>query len=237
MAGSLRISAVAAAVAAFIVVSLPSPGIMGYSDTDSDPEHKVADSNQKWNCAYPCHEVDSDSSGCLECHGGWNSPGTLQFASDRTSVPTLGYVNFTVEVRNVIQQVGHGIAAQICTGRAGLVGDQPQDWGWEIVKDTNGGHYNTNLKMAEADTNGTKASFSWMLRAPMNPGIYRFYARAHYGDPNSPAGNHPMNKSDVVGIEINVGNYQVGEPGYVPVIAGIIAVAAVGYIAFRMRRE
>ena len=116
------------------------------------------------------------------CHGdpGLSEPSSavLSFSQDRDAAYVGGPISISVTATEMELSSRSMVGMFLLSGTHG-VADTPQDDGWTILSNGEGG--STNYVETYAQDSNTGATITWSLLAPANEGTYEFYAAIHHG--------------------------------------------------------
>ena len=152
-------------------------------------------------------DADRDYSCGGSCHG---DP-SLSMASDATIDITLGNEAFSGQAVAI-----HVTVSDITTSSNGIIGlfilsslngnsDSPEDHGWNLIQDPNGG--SSNYIEMKAPSSGS-ITVTWVLLSPENSGSHELYIQIHHGSNYGKAYAGVSDKFDV-----NVQDVPEGLPG------------------------
>jgi len=116
------------------------------------------------------------------CHGdpGLSEPSSavLTFSTDRDSAYVGGPISVTITVTEM-ELSSRGLVGVFLLSDTHGVADTPQDAGWTILSNGEGGSTNYAEKHAFDAESGV--TMTWSLLAPSSEGTYDFYAAVHHG--------------------------------------------------------
>ena len=113
------------------------------------------------------------------CHGDADLNATSPFAIrlEQTSTAYAGLpMSMNVEVSNLDQMQIDVLGVFLLTDTTGFE-DTPEDDGWAIVSNSEGGDEN----YVEAQPKSTSFGIGWVLKPPSEPGTFTFFASIHHG--------------------------------------------------------
>ena len=148
-----------------IVLSAIIMLLMATSSGVANPGGK-GDSNRDYTCGGSCHgdpSLSSPSSAVIE-----------------VDMPLTAYSSTTTEVSVSISNLDvsdNGLVGIFLLGSKNGNGDHPEDYGWTIVQDPNGGSSN----YVEVVSSDNQVSVSWVLLVPDEVGSKEIFASIHHG--------------------------------------------------------
>jgi len=148
----------------------------------------VGDDNRDFSCGGSCHS-DPGLSG--------ESSAIIEMSSDRVEAYSSGLITISVKVSEMELSSKRIVGIFLLSDLHG-VADTPQDAGWSILYNDNGGA--TNFQETRAFDSSEGVTVSWMLRAPAEQGNHTLFAAVHHG-----GGGVARMAVDEVGISIIVG--------------------------------
>ena len=132
---------------------------------------------------------NSDADRDYTCGGSCHGDPALSAPSDGTVSVSLESTTFTGTATAVhvtasgMSLSGNRLLGVFLLGSASGNGDHPEDHGWSIVQDPNGGSHNYVEVVVPSSGSVT---LSWVLLAPQNPGTVNLFVATHHGaNPNS----------------------------------------------------
>ena len=132
---------------------------------------------------------NSDADRDYTCGGSCHGDPALSAPSDGTVSVSLDSTTFTGTATAVhvtasgMSLSGNRLLGVFLLGSASGNGDHPEDHGWSIVQDPNGGSHNYVEVVVPSSGSVT---LSWVLLAPQNPGTVNLFVATHHGaNPNS----------------------------------------------------
>ena len=132
---------------------------------------------------------NSDADRDYTCGGSCHGDPALSAPSDGTVSISLESTTFTGTATAVhvtasgMSLSGNRLLGVFLLGSASGNGDHPEDHGWSIVQDPNGGSHNYVEVVVPSSGSVT---LSWVLLAPQNPGTVNLFVATHHGaNPNS----------------------------------------------------
>ncbi len=148
----------------------------------------VGDDNRDFTCGGSCHG-DPGLSG--------ESSAVIEISSDRTETYSSGLLTVSVKVTGMELSSKRIVGVFLLSDLHG-VADTPEDSGWTVLDNDNGGESNYQETLAFDSSEGV--TVSWVLRAPAEQGNHTLFAAVHHG-----GGGVARMAVDDVGISIDVG--------------------------------
>lgn len=114
------------------------------------------------------------------CHIGPTNHGTgvIEISANKPSVITGQGIVISVNVTED-QLGGDALVGAFLLRSSTGSGDGPEQDGWEVLQDPNGG--TNNYVEIESPGAGATVTFRWTLKAPATPGDYTLLVRVHHG--------------------------------------------------------
>ncbi len=148
----------------------------------------VGDDNRDFTCGGSCHS-DPGLSG--------ESSAVIEMSSDRTEVYSSGLLTVSVKVTEMELSSKRIVGVFLLSDLHG-VADTPEDAGWKILDNDNGGE--SSYQETRAFDSSEGVTVSWVLRSPAEQGNHTLFAAVHHG-----GGGVARMAVDEVGISIEVG--------------------------------
>ena len=185
----------------FLVLSIILVLLLASSSGVANPGGK-GDSNRDFTCGGSCHGDPSLSS--------VSTAEILINASSTAFTGTATEVSISISGMDLSENNLVGI---FLLGSKNGNDDHPEDHGWQIIQDPNGGTSNYVEMISDADS----VTANWVLLAPMDEGIKEIFSSIHHGSIYNPNNKAFIGETEgfIVNIEPVPENYPRLQEGWV----------------------